>query len=159
MLIVVNSVHYSFAGFRQESSRGEIETTTGYCPTIFSPLSTTISHFTIKWGPPTSVLNMLAGLEVEVVEMVMCVVITLIPVSVELVRAVWLQGGERTGLSVLAQTWPRCRPGQVSSVRLEKVGGGAWRAWWYYCYSPAAALGYLYSVTSPGPQSTHKLWQ
>ena len=35
---------------------------------------------------------------VEVVEVMEGVVITLIPVSVEMVRAVWLQGGERTGL-------------------------------------------------------------
>ena len=50
MLIVDNIVvHYSFVRFRQESSRGWLETTTGYCPTT-SPVLGTLplySHYQV----------------------------------------------------------------------------------------------------------------
>ena len=123
MMIVGNFVvHYSFVGFRQESSRDGKETTTGWIlsnyllPTVYHSQS----HF-IKWGHPTSVLSMeLEVVEVvDVVEVMEGVVITLIPVSVEMVRAVWLQGGERTGL------WLRAglAAGQVRSVQQLLVTG------------------------------------
>ena len=48
----------------------------------------------------------------------------------------------------LTETWPRCRPGQVSSSGWEKAGGGT------IVTELAEQRGYLYPVKSPAPVNT-----
>ena len=152
MMVIANLFfHCCSVRFRQESSRGEIETTTGYCPTISSPpLSATVivSHIVMSHQPQSSPSH---KARLELVRLWRCLLVLLLPDSVLMVRAVWLQGGERTGLWLR----PGLAAGQVGSA------GATGESWcWYYCYSHRPEEEYLYPVTlSHTTQSTHKLCQ